>query len=149
MLIDFFNYILSAIFVFHIKLAKKICKISVVISDSHSDINQHILWRIKCIRPEILIHSGDWSTIDVYYDLAEYCKKIIGVAGNVESLQTDEFFRQSEIIEINNKKIFVIHELENKSLFLEKIKKYFLLIYGHTHRSTKKKIRDTFFFNAG
>jgi uncharacterized protein len=135
-----------------------------IISDTHNNYSS-MLKAFKLLKKEninLIIHCGDWTSID----MLNYCKdiniKIIGVFGNneiyrnefknkIKELKLDIIINDlvSEIITEDIKigihhghRPDIIHRLINES-------KYNLLCFGHTHYPLIEKINNKIIINPG
>lgn len=133
------------------KISSNFCKIVFVISDSHSSINSAILTRIKNLPRTSAIHCGDWSAIEDYHELKGLFSDLYGVCGNTETNEIEKKLPERLEFEINGFKIIVIHEIDSYKRYVEKSEKpgKILVLHGHTHHPSKKKIKKTYFFNPG
>ncbi len=150
MLFDGINSLLNIYFSICFRFAALFCNVVFVISDSHSAINPHIMKRLKNAKK--IIHAGDWSTSDIYHDLIEITETIIAVHGNTETIETEMLFPEKKIFYINRNKIHLEHEIDSVkdfTLFYEDGGAPDLVIFGHTHKILKKKIKNIVFFNPG
>ncbi|MBP7652971.1 metallophosphoesterase family protein [Candidatus Dependentiae bacterium] len=149
-----FINVITKISTFYYRLFYKIislfCKITFVISDSHSAINPAILDRIKNINNSVVIHCGDWSAPEDYYEMKKLCEKLYTVHGNTETYEMEKILPNELDTEINGIKIHVIHELDSykKYLGLSGGREY-IVLHGHTHQPSKKKNKSVYFFNPG
>ncbi len=125
-----------------------------VLSDTHtSSLSPDTLEKLKGLNLDLIIHCGDYTDINVVHQLkalGNFC----GVAGNMDPPEIRNILKEREIIEVEWKKIGVIHrhglffgdrKLENKF----KSEKIDLFIHGHTHQLRKEKKGDVYYLNPG
>lgn len=129
----------------------------IIISDTHipkrsRGIPSLILKEIeKC---ELIIHAGDFTNFETVKFL-ESLNKFYGVAGNMDEKEVWEYLPEKRIIEINNKKIGIIHGFGSPIKIETKILKKFegenvdIIIYGHTHRASIKNYKNVLLLNPG
>ena len=108
--------------------------------------------------PSLVIHTGD---ITLPKSLAAFSKlkmPLIGVFGNNDKFEKQglieeakkfkcNFFDEPHKIEIDKKKIIIVHhpELINEDMILEAD----FILHGHTHRYRSELIKNTLVFNPG
>ncbi|BDC36609.1 MAG: metallophosphoesterase [Candidatus Methanoliparum thermophilum] len=125
-----------------------------VISDTHADtirdVDHRIIDALKDV--DLVVHAGDITSIDVLNEL-KLVKDVVAVKGNMDSLDIKKILPDTEKIEIDGKKIRVIHGwgapfgLEYK--LLKRFDDVDVIIYGHTHIPMNKIINNTLLFNPG
>ena len=57
---------------------------------------------------ELIIHAGDWQTVDVYNQLKPFAY-VAGVYGNVDDEDIKEMFPEKQIVEAGGFKIGITH----------------------------------------
>jgi putative phosphoesterase len=125
-----------------------------VLSDTHaSSLYPEVLEKLKGLNLDLIIHCGDYTDINVVHQLkalGNFC----GVAGNMDPPEIRNILKEREIIEVEGKRIGVIHrhgvffgdrKLENKF----KSEKIDLFIHGHTHQLRKEKKGEVYYLNPG
>lgn len=83
----------------------------VVISDTHlpkrkMGLPTRLLEQLK--DADLIIHAGDWTTIDVYKELQSYAR-VEGVYGNVDGQEIIELLSFKKIVEVCGFKIGITH----------------------------------------
>jgi putative phosphoesterase len=83
----------------------------IVISDTHmpkraKSLPNRLLEELK--DADLIIHAGDWQTIDVYNQLTGFAK-VEGVYGNVDDENIKEMFLEKRTVEVNGFKIGITH----------------------------------------
>jgi len=129
----------------------------VVLADTHmprmakkwpQPLNQHLE------KADIIIHAGDWQTIDVYRELSQYAP-IYGVTGNVDEPSLHEILKRNIVVQIDQVKIGVTHgdgkglTTEKRALNQFKNEELDILIFGHSHIPLLRKSNDLIVFNPG
>lgn len=125
-----------------------------VLSDTHtSSLSHEVLERLKGLNLDLIIHCGDYADINVIHQLkalGNFC----GVAGNMDPPEIRKTLKEKEIIEVEGKRIGVIHgyglffidkKLEDKF----KGEKIDLYLHGHTHRLRREKKKGVYYLNPG
>lgn len=124
-----------------------------ILSDTHvSRLSNEAIQRLRSLNLDLMIHCGDYTGIDVIHQL-KGLGKFCGVAGNMDPPEIKNMLKEREIIEVEGKRIRVIHrpgyfsdrKIENRFQG-EKID---IFIHGHTHLLRKEKKGDIYYFNPG
>lgn len=125
-----------------------------VISDTHANtidnLDRRVIEAMNSV--DLIIHAGDITSMEVLDELKSL-KDVVAVKGNMDSLDIKNRLPETEKIEIDDKKICVIHGwgapfgLEYK--LLEWFNNADMIIYGHTHVPMNKIINNTLLFNPG
>ncbi|MDQ0220452.1 metallophosphoesterase [Peribacillus cavernae] len=103
---------------------------------------------------QLIIHAGDWQTLDVYQELLTYAP-VEGVSGNVDGEDIKERFGEKRILQINGKRIGVVHGHGEKGTTEKRAIAAFaeedvdLIIFGHSHIPVKKQSDGVMLFNPG
>jgi len=131
-----------------------------IISDTHDrevELKKLIGELNEKIKPNMLIHCGDFCAPFMIKALAEFKGQVHCVFGN-----TDDRFISAKLainrginlhgdlaqIEIDSKKIAIIHNDILEELLAES-GKFDAVFYGHNHKSSKRKIGKTLLANPG
>jgi hypothetical protein len=116
----------------------------IALSDTHigGDIPEEVATRLQ--EADLVVHAGDFNTMEAYDAMKARCKKLIAVHGNSDDAHIKEMLPEKEIFEIEGIKFGVIHKGQYSSdptnmryLALEMGVK--VLIYGHLHRPMIEK----------
>lgn len=103
---------------------------------------------------DLIIHAGDWSTMEVYNQLQTFAK-VEGVYGNVDHDLIMEKLPEKIIIDVNDYRIGVTHghgkgkTTEKRAIEAFNGEKVDCIIYGHSHIPIKKYENDILIFNPG
>ncbi len=103
---------------------------------------------------DYLISAGDFVSQDFLKDL-EKKYNLIGVAGNMDSLEIRNYLPYKRTFEIEGVKFGLIHGRGAPQDLIEYCLKEFegkdldIIIFGHSHRAFKGYYKDIFFFNPG
>lgn len=128
-----------------------------VISDTHipkraKKLPDRILYDLQTA--DLIIHAGDWQTIEVYHELSQY-GKVKGVYGNVDNAEVQAKLPEKLLIELNGHKIGVVHGHGKKLTTERRAQKAFenanvnCIIFGHSHVPVLKKTNGILLFNPG
>ncbi len=129
----------------------------IVISDTHiprrkKEIPSLILKEIE--KSDLVIHAGDFTNLETV-KLLESLNRFYGVAGNMDEKEVWEYLPEKRIIEIENKRIGIIHGFGPPIGIEGKILKKFegenldIIVYGHTHRASIKNYKNVLLLNPG
>ena len=131
-----------------------------ILGDTHlqkfEDLPKTLINEIQ--KADWVIHTGDYTSIDV---LNGFIKKkgenFQGVYGNADPLSIRENVPYKKIIQIQSKKIGIIHPAKggllknpiNRILLEFKDYKLDIIVYGHTHESYIENSNGILFINPG
>lgn len=129
----------------------------IVLSDTHipkraKSLPNRLLDELK--DANLIIHAGDWQTIDVYNQLTTFAK-VEGVYGNVDDDNIKEMFPENQIVEVSGFKIGITHgHGTGKTTEKRAIQKFEgemvnCIIFGHSHIPIKKYNNGILLFNPG
>ncbi|WP_409305695.1 metallophosphoesterase family protein [Peribacillus sp. SCS-155] len=103
---------------------------------------------------DLIIHAGDWQTIDVYNELSSFAP-VEGVYGNVDGEDVKSRFEQKKVLDINGYRIGIVHghgqkgSTEKRALSAFSEEMVDVIVYGHSHIPIKKMVGDLLLFNPG
>lgn len=129
----------------------------VVLSDTHlpkrkKGLPIRLLEELKNV--DLIIHAGDWQTIEVYKELQNYAK-VEGVYGNVDDEKIIELLPEKQILELGEIKIGITHghgqgrTTEKRASSAFEGEKVDCIIFGHSHIPVKKFEGEILIFNPG
>ncbi|MEH7012483.1 metallophosphoesterase family protein [Neobacillus niacini] len=129
----------------------------VVLSDTHfpkrkKGLPTRLLEELKDV--EIIIHAGDWLTIDVYHELQAYAR-VEGVYGNVDDEEIIGLLPSQKIVEVGGFTIGITHghgkgkTTEKRAIASFEEEKVDCIIFGHSHIPVKRYEGDILIFNPG
>ncbi len=126
----------------------------VVLSDTHS----HRLSDIVCDHInacDLIIHAGDFTTMDYYEYILSFGKDVVGVMGNMDDVPLSSVLPAQQCITIEDWKIAVIHGWGAPATLEKAIRSCFdeedwdILIYGHSHQPIITYDNEKIIFNPG
>lgn len=127
-----------------------------VLADTHvntiEDLPEKIIDALSTV--DLIIHAGDFTDVQLLRDLEEL-RKVKAVQGNLDSRELKAMLPAKEIVEIMNKRIGITHGSGSPWGIEERVRKVFeadridILVYGHSHQSQNKVIKDILFLNPG
>ncbi|MCD5323104.1 MULTISPECIES: metallophosphoesterase family protein [Pontibacillus] len=103
---------------------------------------------------DLIIHAGDWSSLEVYDQLASY-GKVQGVQGNIEEEEVRDRLPEKLVLELDGYKIGVVHGHGDKKTTEKRVVEAFegeevdLIIFGHSHLPLTRWVKKTLLFNPG
>lgn len=116
-----------------------------VISDTHGILRKEVLANLKDCN--LIIHAGDIGNIKLLKDL-ENIAKVKVVRGNCDKDIESLDINKKEILNVLGKKIYLIHNIKDKDIDL-KNQDFDIIIYGHSHKLSITKERNTIYINPG
>ncbi len=127
-----------------------------MLADTHvntiEDLPQKIIDALSSV--DLIIHAGDFTDIQLLRDL-EALGNVKAVQGNMDSSELKAVLPTKEIVEIKNKRIGITHGSGSPWGIEERVRKVFeadridIIVYGHSHQSQNKVIKDILFLNPG
>ena len=116
-----------------------------IISDTHGLLRPEVITSFKGV--DLLLHAGDVGDPEVIDDL-ESIAPLVVVRGNMDYGSWADQLPVSRSLCIAKTNLFLIHALEWIEPQFE-LKRYQVIVSGHTHRPLIKKKGDVLFFNPG
>lgn len=129
----------------------------IILSDTHIPGRAKSLPNIlldACEDADLIIHAGDWQTLDVFFELSAYAETV-GVAGNVDPWEIVERLGKKKIIAVENLKIGIVHgdglmkTTEQRAINTFENDDVDLIVFGHSHIPLIKKTDGVSLFNPG
>ena len=129
----------------------------VVVSDTHcyrwDEVHPYI--RKAVAEADIAVHCGDFTRLDVVEGVQRTAKKAVVVHGNSDPVEIRETLLYVEVIEVEGKRIGVIHPawggppFELEQLYNDFLEPVDAILFGHLHE-TVNEVRDgVLFVNPG
>jgi uncharacterized protein len=129
-----------------------------VISDTHLPRGARRL-PADCVRriagADLLLHAGDFSTLEVLRELEAIGPPVIGVHGNVDSGELRELLPAERIVEAEGTRIAMVHDSGPRAGRLGRLRARFgavadAVVFGHSHLPLHEQAEDGFqIFNPG
>ena len=127
-----------------------------MLADTHvntiEDLPEKIIDALSTV--DLIIHAGDFTDVQLLRDLEEL-RKVKAVQGNMDSRELKAMLPAKQIVEIMNKRIGITHGSGSPWGIEERVRKVFesdridILVYGHSHQSQNKVIKDILLLNPG
>jgi uncharacterized protein len=127
-----------------------------VLADTHVDKLEYFPMKIIAALStvDLIIHAGDFTNVQLLEELRQL-GAVRAVQGNMDSKEIKAVLPIKEIVEIEGKRIGITHGSGAPWGIEERVRKVFesdeidIIVYGHSHRSQNKVIKDILFFNPG
>jgi len=125
-----------------------------VLSDTHAasfdQLHEKIL--VALAEVDLIVHAGDFVAKDVLDGLKQL-GELKAVRGNMDSDELKEILPEKELLEIEGKKIGIIHGWGSPHGIDDRVGSVFsgvdIIIYGHSHYPQNETRNGVFFFNPG
>ncbi len=116
-----------------------------IISDTHGLVRQEAIESLKGC--ELVIHAGDVGKPEVIHSLEEIAP-VIAVRGNVDKGDWANTLPKTQVVEVSNIFIYVIHDIGELDLN-PKAAGFNIVIYGHSHKPKKEIVDGIIYLNPG
>ena len=98
---------------------------------------------------DLVLHAGDFSTLEVLRELEEIGPPVTGVHGNVDSPELRRLLPEERIVEAAGARIAMIHDAGPRTGRLERMRRRFgeradVVVFGHSHLPLHQHSRDGF-----
>jgi uncharacterized protein len=104
---------------------------------------------------DLLLHAGEFSTLEVLRELEAIGPPVAGVHGNVDSADLRRLLPAERVVEAEGAMIAMVHDAGPRRGRLERMRRRFgdgadLLVFGHSHVPLHEEAPDGFqIFNPG
>ena len=116
-----------------------------LISDTHGLLRQEAIENLKGC--DLIIHAGDVGKREVLEELRNI-SNVFAVKGNCDKDEELEDLPFSEIININNTKIYTVHDIKTIDIDLKR-EDIDIVIYGHSHKYDNYEKDGIIYINPG
>ncbi len=125
-----------------------------VLSDTHmhmpEELHPEIIRAFSGV--DLIVHAGDFVGSAVLEGLRKM-GEVRAVRGNVDSTRLRSLLPEKELLELESKRIGIIHGWGGPEGIEQRIREQFnkvdVIIYGHSHQAQNKKLSGVLFFNPG
>ena len=98
---------------------------------------------------DLLLHAGDFSTLDVLRELEAIGPPLLGVHGNVDSAELCRLLPAERVLEAGGARIAMVHDAGPRAGRLERLRARFgeradLVVFGHSHMPLHEQADDGF-----
>jgi putative phosphoesterase len=104
---------------------------------------------------DLLLHAGDFVTVEVLRELAAIGPPVVGVHGNVDSAELRRLLPAERLVDAGGARIALIHDAGPRRGRLERLRRRFgeradAVVFGHSHLPLHEIAEDGFqIFNPG
>jgi len=116
-----------------------------VISDTHDNMREDALDALR--GSDLIIHAGDIGGREIL-EILETIAPVVAVRGNMDSEPWMDDLPRTEVVEIGDISIYILHDLLSMNLN-PKAAEFDLVISGHTHVPKIRKVEGVLFLNPG
>jgi uncharacterized protein len=98
---------------------------------------------------DLLLHAGDFSTLEVLRELEAIGPPVVGVHGNVDRADLCRLLPEERIVEADGARIAMLHDAGPRTGRLERMRRRFgdradLVVFGHSHLPLHEHAPDGF-----
>src|SRR5919202_701979 len=98
---------------------------------------------------DLLLHAGDFSTLDVLRELEAIGPPVLGVHGNVDSADLRRLLPDERVVEADGARIAMLHDAGPRTGRLERMRRRFgdradVVVFGHSHMPMHEQAPDGF-----
>lgn len=114
-----------------------------IISDTHGLLREEVVEQLKDC--DLIVHCGDIGKLEVIDKLNDL-SKVVFIRGNID--KNIQIAPKDKIIEIMDKRIYLIHNIDEINVDLEK-ENIDIVMYGHSHKASIYEKDDRLYINPG
>ena len=98
---------------------------------------------------DLLLHAGDFSTVEVLRELEAIGPPVVGVHGNVDSADLRRLLPEERVVEAEGARIAMVHDAGPRTGRLERMRRRFgdradVVVFGHSHLPLHEQAPDGF-----
>ena len=98
---------------------------------------------------DLLLHAGDFSTLEVLRELEAIGPPMVGVHGNVDSADVRRLLPEERVVEADGARIAMVHDAGPRTGRLERMRRRFgdradVVVFGHSHMPLHEQAPDDF-----
>src|SRR5918995_7259280 len=98
---------------------------------------------------DLLLHAGDFSTLEVLRKLEAIGPPVAGVHGNVDSAELRRLLPAERVVEAEGARIAMVHDAGPRAGRLERMRRRFgdradVVVFGHSHMPLHEQADDGF-----
>ena len=104
---------------------------------------------------DLLLHAGDFMTLEVLRELERIGPPLLGVHGNVDSAELRRLLPAERVVAVGEARIAMVHDAGPATGRLERMRRRFgdaaeAVVFGHSHLPLHERAPDGFqIFNPG
>ncbi|HSQ88981.1 metallophosphoesterase family protein [Romboutsia sp.] len=116
-----------------------------LISDTHGLLRKEVVEKLRGC--DLIIHAGDIGKIEVVEKLKDIAQTEL-VKGNCDKNIDSNIMPEEKIIEVRDKRIYLIHDIEKLKVDLKK-ENIDIVVYGHSHKKNIYTENGIIYINPG
>jgi putative phosphoesterase len=98
---------------------------------------------------DLLLHAGDFSTLEVLRELEAIGPPVVGVHGNVDSAEVRRLLPEERVVEAGGARIAMVHDAGARAGRLARMRARFgeradVVVFGHSHTPLLERADDGF-----
>ena len=97
---------------------------------------------------DLLLHAGDFSTLEVLSELEAIGPPLLGVHGNVDSADLRGLLPEERAVTVDGLRIGMVHDAGPRAGRLERMRRRFggadVVVFGHSHQPLHERAPDGF-----
>jgi putative phosphoesterase len=103
----------------------------------------------RIVVADLLLHAGDFSTLEVLRELEAIGPTLVGVHGNVDSADLRRLLPEERVVEADGARIAMVHDAGPRTGRLERMRRRFgdradVVVFGHSHLPLHEQAPDGF-----
>ena len=103
----------------------------------------------RIVAADLLLHAGDFSTLEVLRELEAIGPPVLGVQGNVDSAELRRLLPEERVVEAEGARIAMVHDAGARSGRLARMRARFgqradTVVFGHSHMPLHEQADDGF-----
>ena len=114
-----------------------------IISDTHDLLREEVIDNLN--QCDLIIHAGDICNNDILERLSRITRTV-AVKGNNDKGEFEGILKEEEVIEVEGKRIYIVHEKNNINANLGEVD---IIIYGHSHKYNLEIKDNIIYVNPG
>lgn len=127
------------------QITKTNCRLIGVISDTHGLVRPEAIAALRGV--DFIIHAGDIGSQEVLDELRGLAP-VMAIRGNVDREPWASILPNTDVIEINNGSIYVLHNVQELDIDPEAAG-FGVVIFGHSHKPSIERRGNVLFLNPG
>lgn len=113
-----------------------------VISDTHGLLREEAVAELEGC--DLILHAGDIGKNEVITQL-QTLAPVVAVRGNVDKDEWAQAFRESEVVEVDGRRIYLTHNVNEMDFKPEG--KFDAVVFGHSHKPCNRIENGVLYFN--
>jgi uncharacterized protein len=111
--------------------------------------------RERIAAADLLLHAGDFVTVEVLRELEAIGPPVVGVHGNVDSAELRRLLPAERVVDVGGARIALVHDAGPRRGRLDRLRRRFgeradAVVFGHSHLPLHEVAEDGFqIFNPG